>query len=240
MGDSNQDLMAKPSEEILIKQSVAVTDGPDIQTCKVIRKLDAGEKFVCIGEAVEDAETGTTRVHGKALKDDKEGWITTKGSKGTVYAEAADRKYVIVKEVELQNKFATGSHNAKRMLEVGETIQLLDGPREEKSLPAKRIKVCALNDKAVGWITKADSLVKKWQPLYRVAVAVPLQLAKSSSLAAEGSEPVRELSKGEQVELLEGPCKEESEVRMKCRALKDSAIGWVTVRDENGKQLLDC
>jgi len=236
--DSNEEILAKPSEELVIKQSVAITDGQDIKLCKVIRKLDAGEKFQCTGQPVPDGETGTFRVEGKALKDGKEGWITTKGSKGTVYAEAADKQYNVVKAVELQLNFKTGSAGAKRTLEAGEALTVLEGPKEEKSAPSKRIKVCALNDRAVGWITKSDALVKKWQPLYRCHDKVPLQTAKSA-LAAEGSEPVRELVKGEQVELLEGPVKDDAFIRMKCRALKDSAVGWVSLRDDKGKHLLD-
>eukprot|EP00929_Paragymnodinium_shiwhaense_P000254 TRINITY_DN1004_c0_g1_i3.p1 TRINITY_DN1004_c0_g1~~TRINITY_DN1004_c0_g1_i3.p1 ORF type:complete len:1724 (-),score=881.83 TRINITY_DN1004_c0_g1_i3:290-5461(-) len=237
--DQHSDILCKPSDELEIKASVALTDGSDIKICKVVRKLEVGEKFLCQGESVHDEETGTSRVLGKALKDNKEGWVTTKGSKGTVYAESADKKYTVVKPVELQARLQTGSAGAKRTLAEGETVMLLEGPKEEKAQPVKRIKVCALSDKAIGWISKSDSTVKKWNPVYRTLMATPLQIARSS-LASEGCDPVRELAKGEALELLEGPVKEEGEVRMRCKANKDGATGWVTLRDAKGKHVVDC
>eukprot|EP00929_Paragymnodinium_shiwhaense_P000255 TRINITY_DN1004_c0_g1_i4.p1 TRINITY_DN1004_c0_g1~~TRINITY_DN1004_c0_g1_i4.p1 ORF type:complete len:1725 (-),score=879.13 TRINITY_DN1004_c0_g1_i4:177-5351(-) len=236
--DQHSDILCKPSDELEIKASVALTDGSDIKICKVVRKLEVGEKFLCQGESVHDEETGTSRVLGKALKDNKEGWVTTKGSKGTVYAESADKKYTVVKPVELQARLQTGSAGAKRTLAEGETVMLLEGPKEEKAQPVKRIKVCALNDKAVGWISKTDAVVKKWNPVYKCLAPTPLQIARSSA-ASEGTDAVRELTKGESLELLEGPVKEDTEIRMKLKATKDGATGWATVRDAKGKHIID-
>merc|ERR1712151_453737 len=101
--------------------SVAMTDGEDIKSCKVIRKLAVNEFFEASGPAVDDASTGVTRLPGKALSDGKEGWITLKGNAGTVYAEAAAKYYTVRKEVMMEKRFqsAGAAGESIRQMEVG-------------------------------------------------------------------------------------------------------------------------
>merc|ERR1712151_964478 len=106
--------------------------------------LAVGEKFEASGQPETDPETGISRMPGKALQDGKEGWITTKGNAGTIYAEVDSKKYFVEKEADLQNKFESNTAKTIRKLEVGETFTLLEGPREEKVPPENRIKVRCL------------------------------------------------------------------------------------------------
>merc|ERR1712039_475247 len=118
MGDI---VYAEPNPKLYIcKEMVAMTDGQDIMSCKVLRKLAVGEFFEASGPVVEDSTTGVSRLPGKALKDGKEGWITIKGNAGTIYAEAATKYYAVKKEVELEKRFNTGGESIRK-LEVGET-----------------------------------------------------------------------------------------------------------------------
>merc|ERR1712019_302690 len=110
-------------------------------------------KFEASGGPEVDAETGIARLPGKALQDGKEGWITTRGNAGTVYAEAATKYYSVKKEVELQKKFQSDSESSRKM-DIGETFQLLEGPRDEKAVPEVRAKVRCVKDGSIGWISK--------------------------------------------------------------------------------------
>merc|ERR1719413_86621 len=193
-----------------------MTDGEDIKTCKVIRKLAVGEQFVASGDPVKDAETGITRLPGKAEKDEKSGWITTLGNGGTVYAE---------KDVELQDKFQTAGAKKIKVLEVGEVIQLLE-TKEDKTPPENRVKLRCLSDGQVGWVSKAA--LKPNGTAYKCIDKVSLSDARAGA-NIEGAKVLREINKGGVVELLEGPSREGEEIRIKCAA-KDGLIGWLTLK----------
>jgi len=216
--------------------SVAMTDVLDVKNCNVVRKLAVGELFTVTEGPVEEKEAGITRVKGKAVKDDKEGWVTCKGNAGTVYAEPSKKHWSIVQEQPLTKLFkSTGAVEEVRRLEAGEAVLLLEGPKEETFPAETRIKGRALSDGAIGWITLKGTTVKKWSPYYKVVVAGPAHDTK----AAEGAQVLRETNVGEVVEWLEGPVEEGKELRMKARLQKDGVVGWVSIRDAEGKRLMD-
>jgi len=214
--------------------SVAMTDEEDIKNCNVIRKLDKGEMFIVLEGPNEDKSAGILRVKGKTLKDDKIGWVTIKGNAGTIYADQSSKHYTVLQEVPMQKKMDSLTAETVRMLAVGEALQALEAPKEETFPPEVRMKGRALSDDAVGWITKKDN-VRPWSPYYKCIVATPIH----STVAVEEAEVVRQLDAGETAELVEGPMEEGKTLRMKARAEKDGAIGWVTIRDASGKQLLE-
>jgi len=212
--------------------SVAMTDAADIRNCNVVRKLDKGEMFTAVGEPEEDKSSGILRTEGKALKDEKVGWITIKGNAGTIYADASSKHYTVVTETPLQKQFSSETSDTIRMLVVGEAIHSLEGPKDETYPPQIRMKGRLLSDDAVGWITKVDN-VRPWSPYYKCVISTPLR----SSDDAE-AEVIRQLSVGETVELQEGPIEQSKEVRMKARAEKDGAVGWVTIKTADGKKVM--
>jgi len=213
-------------------QSVAMTDNQDIKDCKVIRKLAVGESFTLVEGPIQ--EGGITRVRAKASKDDQEGWVTTQGNAGTVYASASSKHYCLLQDLPLQKKLSSTSSETIRELAKEEMMQGLEEPKEEASPPDVRIRCKALSDGALGWITLRGENVKRWSPTYKCVKAVPLH----DALAAEGAGVVRQLEAGEKVELLQGPAEEGSDLRMKARAEKDGATGWATIRDGEGKRFL--
>lgn len=238
--DKNEVEYAEANKKLYtIKASVAMTDGANIKDCKVVRKLAEGELFEMEGEAVEDAETpGIIRIEGVAKKDGQRGWLTSKGNAGTVYAEQTNKYYTVVKEVEMQKAFKTidVKSEAVRTLEVGEALQITEGPKDEKVPQEIRVKVRALQDGAVGWISRKQDYVKPWTPNYKCVEKVAIH---GSRVVEESTETLRELQKGETVELLEGPVTEGKALRIRCCAKKDGVVGWVTLTSED-KRFLDC
>jgi len=217
-------------------QSVAITDGKNVKDCKVIRKLVVGELFLAMEAPVIDSTASITRVKGKALTDDKEGWVTIKGNAGTVYAEASSKYYSILKETPITKAFPSESSEKVRMLEAGEPFQVMEGPKEEKFAPANRAKVSALKDGAVGWITLKGTNVRSWSPFYKCVKPIALL----DACAVEGAKEIRNLAPGETIELLEGPFEEGKDLRMQGRTEKDGQVGWVTIKDGSGKVFLTC
>jgi len=216
--------------------SVAMTDNFDIKDCKVVRKLAVGELFTVEEGPTQVADAGITRVKGKCVKDDAIGWITTKGNAGTVYAEASSKHFCILQDVPLTKQFVTAKPGEEvRVLAKGEAMQVLEGPKEEAYATETRVKVKALSDGAVGWMTMKKATVKPWTPYYKCKAAAPLH----DTIAVEGATVVREIEVAEVFELLEGPTAEGDVLRMKGRAEKDGAVGWVTIKDGAGKRFFE-
>merc|ERR1719221_1136014 len=227
---------AEPNTKLYVcKSTVAMTDGENIQDSKVIGKLQEGDMLDALSGEVKQDESGISRVQGKALKSGNVGWITTTGNAGTVFAATLPKYYSVLKEVQVNRKFQPEGADVVRKVEVGEAFQILEGPKEEKASTESRLKVRAASDGLEGWASR--SLLKKWSPEYKVLVATPLQDTRGTT---EVTKTVRELAKGEQLDYMEGPFEEGKELRMKGRARKDGAIGWVTLKDEQGQRKLDC
>merc|ERR1711957_823574 len=179
--------LAMLTDTLIIKAGVGMTDDQDMKTCKVVRKLEEGEKFNTCGNEIEDKENGVFRVEGVAVKDDKKGWITTRGNRGSVFAVSqgnTSKKYSATHEIDLQHEFRSAS-GLKRKLAAGETSSVCEGPREEKALPVKRIEVRALAGGETGWIT-SNAGVKKWNPR-QAARPAPAAAAEPKSAAAAES-----------------------------------------------------
>merc|ERR1711957_81199 len=180
-------MLATLTDTLIIKAGVGMTDGQDMKTCKVIRKVAEGEKFNTCGNEIEDKENGVFRVEGVAAKDDKKGWITTRGNRGSVFAVSegnSSKKYSATHDIDMQLQMASSS-GLKRKLEAGETFSVLQGPREEKALPVKRVEVRAMSDGATGWVT-ANASVKKWNPR---AAPRPTPAAAAETKPAAAAEP---------------------------------------------------
>jgi len=219
--------------------SVALTDTMDIKNCSVVRKLAAGELLITEGEPCVDKDSNITRLQGKSSKDGKEGWITVKGNAGTVYAAPSQKHYAVVKPVPLHDQFKSIAAKSKRLLDEGEAVEIIEGPRTETMEPAVRVKGRALADGAVGWIALRPDSVRAWTAYYKCTEGTGMH----KTAAKEDEEVIRKLAVGEVVELLEGPKSfgegDDKRICMRGRAEKDGAVGWVTLRDEKGKSLFE-
>mmetsp|Transcript_28031 Transcript_28031/g.48855 ORF Transcript_28031/g.48855 Transcript_28031/m.48855 type:complete len:2072 (-) Transcript_28031:148-6363(-) len=228
------ELAAKGNKHYTCTATVAMTDTFDIKTCKVTKKLSVDEVFTLVEGPEEDKDAGLIRVKGKSSKDDAEGWVTVKGNAGTVYAKVNEKLYTVeVDELPLQSKFPSGDAATVRTLAKGEAIEALEGPKEEKFPAATRLKCRTSGDNAVGWLTMEGGAITNWSGSYKVVKAVPMHETKSV-----GETSVRELEAGEKLDLLEGPLEEAGAMRMKCRAKKDNAMGWVSFKDADGNKLI--
>merc|ERR1712187_1090022 len=99
-------------------------------------------------------------------------------------------KYYVDKECDLQNNFPSAGAKTLRQMEVGETFQLLEGPKVEEAPEEYRIKVRCVGDGKMGWVTKKGGLLKTASTVYRCLD----KAAMNDSMAGiEGSKVLKEL-----------------------------------------------
>jgi len=119
------------------KAVTALTDGPDVKKCKVVRRVEVGEVLEVCGEQMEPAAEGALRLQFKMARDGKEGWVTVRGSRGTAFLEAQS-EYSIKKEVALRKSLSADSE-VVRYVEAGESFKASGTPKEDK--PGRRVGV---------------------------------------------------------------------------------------------------
>jgi len=216
--------------------SVAMTDELDIKNSNVVKKLPVGELLLLLEGPTEES-AGISRIKVRSAVDNKEGWLTVKGNAGTVYAEKSSKHYTVLQETELHKEFPSDCSEVIRTLQSDELLIVLEGPKTEAFPPEIRVKGRAMSDGAAGWATVSPKNLRIWSPYYTCLQPSDLQ----ATLQVADAEAVRSLAVGEVLELIDGPSADADSklMRMKGRALKDGAIGWVTLKDSEGKKLFE-
>lgn len=217
--------------------SIAMTDVQDIKACKVLRKLEVNETMRILEGPVTEDSTGVSRVRGQSTKDNMTGWVTIRGNAGTIYAEENKQVYTVLRDVALQRKFQSDSE-AVRTLAKDEAVELIEGPKEERSDALVRVKGRAVSDGAIGWVTMKDRFLRPWSPHYRCSNATVI----NDALSVKTAVTLRKLDVGETVEVIEGPILESSLdiMRVRARADLDGVVGWVTLKGNQGTPFLVC
>merc|ERR1712039_42019 len=201
------------------------------------RKLDKGGSLVCVEGPLTDDTAGVTRIKVVANKDGKEGWVTTKGNAGSLYAEESGRMYTMLKATSLQEGFESDSKMLVK-LDAGANIELLEGPVDEKPDAAFRVKGMAISSGQVGWLTMEGGNLRPWGPRYRCVNGTAIN--DIMEVASESAQTFRKLEIGETVEFLEGP-RLETDVgilRLRGRVEKDGIVGWISIAGNQGKPFL--
>lgn len=221
------------------KSAIAMTDVFDIKNCQVVRKVDVGETLEVVGEAKEDSAVEISRLEFRAVRDGKKGWVTLKGNQGTVFVAASTSHYTLSVAVALRTA-ASRESAAVRELAVGEKIEAAEPPKEDQ--PDSRIlaRVRALEDSAAGWLswtkTTKKTPLRPWTSKY--VCKAPMDI--TSALKADQS-AVKKAEVGDVFECIEGPVLDVSSGvrRVRVATAADGAVGWASVRDVGGAQLLE-
>jgi len=217
------------------RQATALTSEFDISKGSVLRRIDVDEILEPLEEVQTDEARGITRVRLKCSQDGKDGWVTVKGNMGSEYIAFADKAYICRQAVPLELRLKAGS-DLVRQLEAGESFEVLEGPKIDNRLGTTRLRCRSLTSTQEGWFTVAANTAKPWNPRYRCKEAMVLSNDFSSS-----SKVVRKLESREVVEALAAPSAETGSglLRVRCRAEKDSAVGYATVRGKIGSPLME-
>mmetsp|Transcript_87908 Transcript_87908/g.152330 ORF Transcript_87908/g.152330 Transcript_87908/m.152330 type:complete len:1964 (-) Transcript_87908:239-6130(-) len=221
----------EPVKLLLCKASIAMTTAFDMTEGKAIRKLDIGETLELLEAPKEDAERKLLRVKAKTKKDEKEGWVTMKGNQGTSYVEETDKLNVVKASVALDKQFATNS-TAFRKLEVGEVVEVVEGPKTEKKDGPNRVRVRTVGSEEVleGWFTLTKKCVQSWSPSYKCIERISVLDGPDSA------KEVASVEAGDILEALEAPRIADGALHVKVRVEKDGVVGFATVKEtKDGK-----
>lgn len=115
-----------------------------------------------------------SRRHFRAISDGSTGWVTVRGSQGTVYLEASTSHYMLMERVPLhKGRHPQGGADAGngqavvRQLEPGEAFEASGSPQEGKQqLPVVSLRLRSVDSLESGWVSWTKSS------------ADPLQLCK--------------------------------------------------------------
>jgi len=145
--------------------------------------------------------------------------------------------YICVKQIAVTSDFEISKSKTKRMLEVDEIVEVLEGPRGDDKLGVQRVRCKALSDGVSGWISVKGNqgtpfLKETAKPFLCCIADVPLE----PDFRSTGVPAVRQLRQEEVLEVLEGPRKDKigDALRVRVRCCKDGALGWLTAKDREG------
>ncbi|CAE8721864.1 unnamed protein product [Polarella glacialis] len=141
--------------------AVAMTSAFEIKS-DIVKKLSVGDTLTLEEGPAEEPSAGVTRIKGKTSKDGVVGWITVKGNAGTVYAENIAKQYTVLRAMPLQKALGSAASPTFRQLEVGEVLQVLEGPKDEVHQPELRAKVRAVSDGTEGWANATEDGAVGW------------------------------------------------------------------------------
>eukprot|EP00928_Gymnodinium_smaydae_P087302 TRINITY_DN71581_c0_g1_i1.p1 TRINITY_DN71581_c0_g1~~TRINITY_DN71581_c0_g1_i1.p1 ORF type:complete len:2009 (+),score=514.05 TRINITY_DN71581_c0_g1_i1:70-6027(+) len=231
---------ASRNKDLFVCRSpIAMTDVFDIKACNVVRKVDRGEVLLVIGgrEGKEDSDVEITRLHFRALRDDKEGWVTLKGNQGTLFVEESDRHYTLDSDAVLRSGRGE-STAAVRTLKAGEAFEAKAAPLEEKSVSLLVVRARGVDDGKEGWIVFAKGSaapVRPWRPRYVCRRSV--DLTADSDAASKVSRPAQV---GEVFEVVDVPVVDKSSgLRRVLLASSGVNAGWATIRGSDGVALME-
>lgn len=146
-----------------------------------------------------------------------------------------------VKQIAITSEFDISAGDIFRKLEVGEFVEVLEGPKIDASdeIQVARVKAKAVTDGATGWITvKGNQGTPYLEDTTKPCLYATESVALQDGFASEGTNDLRKLTSFEVVEVLEGPKKEivGSASRAKGKA-SDGAVGFFTVKSKQGAEL---
>jgi len=154
----------------------------------------------------------------------------------------------VVKDVAMTESMGIKDTKTVRRLEVGEVVQILEGPIKEETMDVLRVRVKALKDDAEGWTTVAGnqgSMYLKEGVSFKVIKETILtegfEIEVPKEEARKIQQSTRKLKPGEIVELRVWGRKQEDTglTRMKIKVKSDGTVGYVTSVGNTGIKFVE-
>lgn len=251
MRDAMGKTHASIAKDIYIcKSIIAMTSHADIKdpACKVIRKVTVGEALHAAADAkpTTDGDKGLSRMKFKALKDDKEGFVTLLGNEGKVFCEVSNSHYAMNCAGPLR-RAAERSAEVVQELKKGEVFEAPAPPTEFQAEPRMGVKARAVEDEKTGWITFSagpKAPVRPWKKSYLckapVELTPELELPKGAQ-AEGGGEGARKTELGASYLVVDGPTVDQASGlrRVHVATAEEGVVGWATLRGADGKAFLE-
>lgn len=190
------------------------------------------------GELKEDPE-GSAKVEGEAC---------VKASKAAIISREAFNRvvrifYKVVKEIVLSNNLLIEQSEQLRRLDVGEVMEVFQGPMLDPSVGVYRIHGRSLRDGITGWVTVAGNQgVTFLMPGGGLFKVVRQTMLTDDLKDVDGSSKiVAMLKEGQILEVIDWGRTSRSALgvtRLKVKVQGDEAIGWVSIVDSGSGVVL--
>jgi len=116
---------------------------------EAVRTLAKDEAVELIEGPKEEWSDALVRVNGRAISDAAIGWVTMKDR----FLRPWSPHYRCTSATVINDALAVKNAVTIRKLEVGETVEVIEGPILESSLDVMRVRARADLDGVVGWVT---------------------------------------------------------------------------------------
>jgi len=202
------------------------------------RRLAVDEIIEVIEGPRKDMFDVALRVRGRSCIDGTIGWFTLRDKDGRVNAAEGTRTYYTCRSAgAITDSIGVRASKVIRKLEVNEVFFLLDGPVTETDMNVVRVQGRALKDQATGWITIRGNAGTEYATDSIKYVTMFFDTPMHETFQSTGADVKRVLLKNEAVEVLEDAKEEtfDTVFRLRGRALKDGAVGWISVNNKNLK-----
>jgi len=151
--------------------------------------------------------------------------------------------YKVIKEIVLSDNLLIEQSRQIRRMDVGEVMEVHQGPMLDPSVGVYRVHGKALKDGIVGWVTVAGNqgvtFLMPGGNVFQVTKPLPLTEELKDT---DGANLVRELKEGQVLEVLEWARTSRSALgvtRIKAKLQGHDAIGWATISDNEGNAYLE-
>jgi len=218
-------------------KEIGVTTELELEKGTTSRKLEAGELLVEAhdGEKTSNA-LGAQRVHCKALRDGKLGWVTIAGNQGTIFLKEVSAPCFYTRERTILEDTSCPM-NAQRLRDVctHEVAELLEGPVPTGGRSEQRVHGKKLSDGTLGWISLSDADELPTAERDKSRYACVSGIALTDGLSIQSSAVIRKIERGEMLSALEGPT-EDATVgieRLRVKTQKGEE-GWISLKGNAG------
>jgi len=150
--------------------------------------------------------------------------------------------YKVVKDIVLSDNLEIKESKQVRKMDVGEVVEVAQGPAMDKAVGIFRVRGRLLKDGAEGWVTIAGNQGVTFLSPGGNAFKVVKSFSLTEELEdVEGEKKVKELYEGEIVEVLEWERTSGSPAvtRIKGKVQGDKKSGWATISDASGSVFLE-
>jgi len=140
----------------------------------------------------------------------------------------------------MNEELSIKSKQVKR-LDVGEILEALEGPSKDDGAGVIRYRCQSMTDKAMGWVTVAGNQGTSFlEPGGNLMTCVKETIV-TDDLSVQDSNTLRRVVKGEVVELIEFPKKDEGSgvSRIRGKMKLDGVTGWISVSSNQGSPFLE-
>lgn len=224
---------SKPS--YFVVKALALQEGFASEESAGLRELQAHEVLEVLEGPRKEVVGNAVRARGKATSDGASGWFTVKSRQGETLAEPGKSIYRCTQSIAITDGLHIKECQVLRKVEKGEGLLMLEGPADDETAGVSRIRARAMKDGLEGWVTTKGNAGSTYAEESRRTLTILRSAPLQSGFASDGSATVRTLAEGEILEVLDGPREERCEpaVRLRCRAVADGRVGWVTLASDN-------